>query len=51
MKKVNIQELFPSVYQSDAYIEVEGEVEAAFASVQNCPLGSFEKVYSPEVLL
>ena len=32
MKKVNLRELYPSIYPSDVYIEVEDEVEEVFAS-------------------
>lgn len=32
MKKVNLRELYPTIYQSDVYIEVEDEVEEVFAS-------------------
>lgn len=32
MKKVNLRELYPSIYPSDVYIEVEDEVEGVFAS-------------------
>ena len=32
MKKVNLRELYPSIYQSDVYIEVEDKVEEVFAS-------------------
>ena len=45
MKKVNLRELYPSIYPSDVYIEVADEVEEVFASYRKQEAAYERQVY------
>ena len=50
MKKVNLRDLYPDVYKTDAFLEVTDEVQAVFQSDERAEAAYERKMYRYKAL-